>query len=149
MSAPVDGAPRSARVGECFERSVTLDPAGVSAFARSVGDSNPLHHDAAHAAASPFGTTIACGPQLSSLLMAVTADVFAARGLALGLDFRMQFRRAAPSSAALLLHWTVTEVRWQPSLGGEVVRLSGRITDAANGTQYVSAEGLVLVKQRW
>jgi acyl dehydratase len=139
---------RFVRVGERFERTVTLDAESVRAFARQIGDTNPLHHDAVLAAGTRFGGLIACGPHTSSLLMAVTADAFAQRGAALGLDFRMQFRRAVPASETLLLAWTVTAVSWKASLGGELVSLDGSATGPA-GTLYVSAQGLVLVKETW
>lgn len=143
-----DSAGRYARVGEQFSRRVTLDAAAVSAFARQIGDTNPLHHDAALAAGTRFGGLIACGPHTSSLLMAVTADAFAQRGAALGLDFRMQFRRAVPATATLQLSWTVTAVEAKASLGGELVSLDGRVS-GDDGTLYVSAQGLVLVKEDW
>ncbi len=154
-ACPGSGAERAppdtgtyARVGETFSRTVTLDPAAVSAFARSVGDSNPLHHDPLRAAQSRFGGLIACGPHTSSLLLAVTADEFSARGAPLGLDFRVKFRRAVPADATLTLSWTVTRVARHPTLDGDLVSLDGRAT-GADGTLYLSAEGLVLVRASW
>lgn len=149
MSAlQVQAASRYFRIGERFERRRTLDAREVGDFARQVGDTNPLHHDAALAASTRFGGLIACGPHISALLMAVTADAFVARGAPLGLDFRMQFRRAVPIDLPLTLAWTIVDIRHKASLGGEVVSLDGSVTDDA-GTLYVRAEGLVLIKETW
>jgi 3-hydroxybutyryl-CoA dehydratase len=139
-------AGRYGEVGETFTRSVTLEAAAISAFAANIGDTNPLHHDAEAAARTRFGGLIACGPHTSSLLMAVTADVFSRRGAALGLDFRMRFRRAVPAGATLTLRWTITAIDFNPSMQGEVIALEGDARDAA-GERYLSAEGLVLVRE--
>jgi len=137
---------RYGRVGEVFSRTVTLDAAAISAFAAQIGDTNPLHHDAGFAAGTRFGGIIACGPQTSSLLMAITADVFSRRGAALGLDFRMQFRRAVPAGTSLSLRWTVTAVEHKDSLQGEVISLEGQAR-GAEGELFVTAHGLVLVRE--
>lgn len=139
-------AGRYGQVGETFTRSVTLDAASVSAFAAQIGDTNPLHHDAQAAARTRFGGLIACGPHTSSLLMAVTADVFSRRGAALGLDFRMRFRRAVPAGTTLVLRWTITAIDFNASMQGEVITLAGDACDAA-GEHYLSADGLVLVRE--
>lgn len=141
-------ASRFFRIGERFERRRTLDANEVSAFARQVGDTNPVHHDAQLAARTRFGGLIACGPHISALLMAATADAFVSRGAPLGLDFRMQFRRAVPINVPLILAWVITGARHKESLGGEVVSLEGSVTDAA-GTLYVRSEGLVLIRETW
>ncbi len=144
--APAAAASRYGRVGETFTRSVTLEAAAISAFAAQIGDTNPLHHDVDAAARTRFGGLIACGPHTSSLLMAVTADVFSRRGAALGLDFRMRFRRAVPAGTTLTLRWTIVTIDFNPSLQGDVVTLEGDARDAA-GTRYLSADGLVLLRE--
>jgi hypothetical protein len=40
---------------ERFSAVLSLDPSNTSGFASSVGDTNPLHHDADYAAATRFG----------------------------------------------------------------------------------------------
>jgi 3-hydroxybutyryl-CoA dehydratase len=71
------------KVGDSFERIVTLEEASIAAFAETSGDANPLHHDRQFAARSRFGGIIAGGPQTSSLLRGLCGTWFAARGLAL------------------------------------------------------------------
>jgi hypothetical protein len=48
---------------ERFSAVLSLDPGSISAFARAVGDMNPLHHNADFAAATRFGWLTASGPQ--------------------------------------------------------------------------------------
>ena len=61
-----------AQIGECFEHIETLDKDTISAFANSIGDLNPLHHDDTLAEASRYGGIIACGPHYASILFHVT-----------------------------------------------------------------------------
>jgi 3-hydroxybutyryl-CoA dehydratase len=65
---------------ERFSATVALDPQTTSAFAHSVGDTNPVHHDAAVAAQSRFGRLIASGPHTTAHLLALTASHFSKRG---------------------------------------------------------------------
>ena len=124
-------------VGDCFERSVTLDAAGVAAFAAASGDPNPLHHDAEAAARSRFGGLIASGPQTSSLMMGLCAAWFTARGESVGLEFSFRFRRAVPVGETLHIRWTVTAITPKPALGGDIVALAG---DARRGNGEVALE---------
>jgi 3-hydroxybutyryl-CoA dehydratase len=59
---------------ERFSAVLSLDPSNTSGFARSVGDTNPLHHDADYAAATRFGRLLASGPQTTAHLLALTAS---------------------------------------------------------------------------
>ena len=70
-----------------FSSTVTLTPASVREFARAVGDRNPLHHDAAHAAQTRYGRPIASGTQTTAHLMALTATHFSQRAAMVGLEF--------------------------------------------------------------
>ena len=60
-------------VGGTFTQRVTFDAASIRAFATLSGDNNPLHHDDAAGAASPFGTIIASGPHVVALMMGLDA----------------------------------------------------------------------------
>ncbi len=134
-------------VGTRFTRQVTIDAASVREFATLCGDRNPLHHDEAAGAASPFGALIACGPQVSSLLMGLDATFFSQRHDALGLGFEFRFAKAVRAGTALTLEWTITGCAAKPSLAGTIVSVEGRAVDA-DGTVYVTAQGRNLLRER-
>jgi len=129
---------------ERFSTQVTLDPATVSAFADSVGDNNPVHHDAERAAKSRFGRLIASGPQTTAHLLALTASHFSKRGAMLGLEFWVRFRRPIYADETITLEWLVVSVKPNARLDGEIVDLRGRIRNE-NGETAVGAKGRVLV----
>lgn len=137
---------RFAQPGERFERTVTIDAESIRAFAAASLDFNPLHHDEAAARRSPFGGLIASGPHTAALLMGITATHFAARCAPLGLDFRLQFRKAVRAGDTLRLAWTVTRVEPKESLGGELVHLEGTAHNGA-GELALAATGLLLLRE--
>jgi len=55
-----------ARPHERFAATVTLTPPAVSAYAHTVGDANPVHHDAEFAAQNPLRRLIASGTQTTA-----------------------------------------------------------------------------------
>ena len=136
-----------ARPHERFSATVTLDPHIVSAFAHSVGDTNPVHHDAGLAARSRFGRLIASGPQTTAHLLALTASHFSKRGAMLGLEFWVRFRRAIYADETITLEWLVVSVKHNDRLEGDIVDLRGRIRNE-NGETAVGAKGRVLITQR-
>ena len=139
------------RNGESMAKSLRFSASEVSSFARLVGDENPIHHDEAAARQARFDGVVVSGPQLSSLLMGMTATHFSRPGpeqgarSMLGLDFRFRFRRAVLAGEAVRLSWEVVAVRPKPSLGGELVFLAGRVRNAG-GEDAVKAVGKVLVR---
>ena len=134
-------------LGERFTRRVTFDAASIRAFATLCGDANPLHHDEAVAARSPFGTLIASGPQTTALMMGLNATFFCARFDALGLGFTFRFVKAVPAGATLTLEWTVSRSERKPSLRGHVVSVEGRAVDDA-GVVFLTATGDNLIRQK-
>jgi len=134
-----------AKKGMRFGRAVALTAAEVSAFARSVGDDNPLHHDEVAASASPFGGRIASGPQTSALMMATTASHFARSGAMVGLGFTFWFRRAVPADQVVHIEWLVVAVDRHDGLRGDVVQLRGRMR-TEDGRTAVGASGTVLLR---
>ena len=129
---------------ERFSAVLSLDPSDTSGFARSVGDTNPLHHDMDYAAATRFGRLLASGPQTTAHLLALTASHFSKRGAMLGLEFWVQFRRPIYADETISLEWLVISVKKHPRLNGEVIDLRGRIRKE-NGETAVGAKGRVLV----
>ncbi len=132
-----------ALVGETFSKEVQFDAPGIAEFATLCGDTNPLHHDAAYAAASRFGGIIASGPQVTSLLMAMVAAFLASRGPGVGLGFNFRLRSAVRAGETVTLRWRVTAVKEKRSLGGHVISLEGEAV-RPDGAVAVAATGEVL-----
>ena len=124
---------------------MTFDAAAIRAFATLSGDHNPLHHDDAAGAASPFGRIIASGPHVVALMMGLDATYFSQRATALGLHFDFRFVRAIPAGTELTLEWRVTSCGHKPSLRGWVADVEGRAFDAA-GVVYTTGHGSNLLR---
>lgn len=144
---PPGHVPRNARIGESFERRVTITADDIRRFAASVEDFNPLHHDEAVAARSRFGALTASGTHSASLLMALTATHFSRHAQPLGLDFSLKFRKAVKAGDTLLLRWTVTRIEFKPKLAGELVSLAGDATNQ-HGEVALAATALLLVTDK-
>jgi 3-hydroxybutyryl-CoA dehydratase len=132
------------RVGEQFSKTLTLTEADIVAVATSLGDSNPLHFDAAHAAASRFGGIIASGPHVSGVLLALVADHFCKSGPTLGLEFNLRFAAAVHANDTLELRWEVTEITPKASLNGCIISIRGTATNQ-HGELVMPASGKVLL----
>ena len=132
------------RVGDVFDRTVTLRRDDISAFARTCGDGNPLHHDLELAQRSRFGDLIACGPHYTSLFMGLAATHFAQSGGALGLEFTFEFRRAVRADDTLAMRWEITSLEPKASLAGDIAALSGVITNQ-DGVTVLTGRGKMLV----
>jgi acyl dehydratase len=143
------GAP--ARIGETFTKRVRLDTEAISAFAASVDDWNPLHHDAAVARAAGYPGLIASGTQVGSLLMAMTATHFsqpdeagrARSGLGVGFDIR--FRAPVYAEEDIDMRWTVTALEPKPRLAGWIAQLEGEARSARG--LLLSATGTLLLRR--
>ncbi len=132
---------------ERFSAGVVLTPADASAYAQAVGDSNPVHHDAAFASATRFGRQIASGTHTTALLLGLTASHFSKRCAMVGLEFWVRFRKAIFADEAITLEWLVVKVTPNAKLGGDVVELRGRIRNE-KGETALGAKGRVLVTDR-
>ena len=134
------------RIGETFTKRLRFDEAAIRAFATSVHDFNPLHHDAALARAAGYPGIIASGTQLGSHMMALTASHFAGaladgtprNGLGMGFDIR--FRAVVLAGEDIEMRWTVTGLERKDKLRGWIAQLEGDATSsrgiliAATGT---------------
>ena len=130
-------------VGRSFKREVLFDAPGIAAFATSCGDTNPLHHDPAYAAASRFGGIIASGPHVTSLLMAMVAAFFEPLGPGVGLGFTFRLRAAVRAGDLVTMGWTIKGVVAKRSLGGHIISLEGQVR-RPGGAVAVAATGEVL-----
>jgi acyl dehydratase len=143
------GAPLAA-VGETFAQRACFSDDAIRAFATSVDDHNPLHHDLAAAQAAGYRALIASGTQLGSIFMAMTATHFAQPApdgrprLGLGMGFEIRFRAPVYAGADIALRWTVTSVDWKESLAGWITRMEGEARSAEG--VLLSGTGTLLVR---
>ena len=153
MSAIVSAASQDdlpATVGETFTLRTRLADAEIPAFATSVHDHNPLHHDLEAALAAGYRGLIASGTQLGSIWMAMTATHFAKPGAngsprsGVGMGFDIRFRAPVYANEDIALRWTVIGVERKESLNGWITRLEG---DARAGeTLLLSGTGTLLLR---
>jgi 3-hydroxybutyryl-CoA dehydratase len=129
---------------ERFSSTVTLTPAMASAYAGAAGDTNPVHHDSAFAAATRHGRPIASGTFTTALLLGLTASHYSQSAAMVGLEFWVRFRRPIYADETICLEWLVVKVAANPKLGGDVVDLRGRIRNG-NGDTALGAKGRILV----
>ena len=112
--SPADPWPRTLRgkpaVGASAERSHRTSMRDVEMFTQMTGDRNPLHYDAALAAASPFGGLIVQGGVTSGLLNAVVAEDLPGPG-SVFLDVEWRFVKAVLVGQTITAHVEVTQVR--------------------------------------
>jgi acyl dehydratase len=143
------GSPLAA-VGETFTQRTRFSDDAIRAFATSVHDHNPLHHDLAAARAAGYRALIASGTQLGSVFMAMTATHFAKPAhdgrprLGLGLGFELRFCAPVYADESIELRWSVIGVDWKASLAGWRVRLEGGAR--AGERLLLSGTGTLLVR---
>ena len=133
---------------ERFSSTVALSLAEVRRYALSVGDTNPIHHDAQIAAASRFGRIIASGAHTTALLLGLTASFFSKRGAMLGLDFWVRFRRPIFADETICLEWLIIRGTPNAKLAGDIVDLRGRIK-GQDGQTSLGATGRILLAESW
>jgi len=139
-----------ARVGESFARRLRLGEAEIRAFATSVHDFNPLHHDHAIARAAGYPGLIASGTQVGSHLMALTASHFAqplddgTPRSGLGMGFEIRFRAVVLADEDIELRWTVTGAERKDKLRGWIVTLEGEARSERG--PLIVATGTLLIR---
>ena len=150
MSSVQETSAALATVGETFTQRARFSEDEIRAFASSVHDHNPLHHDVAAARAAGYRGLIASGTQLGGIFMAMTATHFAkptADGrprLGLGMGFDIRFRAPVYSGEDIDLRWTVTSIERKERLAGWITRLEG---DARSGERLLlSGTGTLLLR---
>ena len=144
------GAALPAHVGETFSKRVCLSVDEIRAFADSVDDRNPLHHDVAVARAAGYPGLIASGTQVGSLLMALTATHFAqpnAEGRSrsgLGMGFDIRFRAVVLADEDIEMRWSVTSLERKDRLDGWIAQMEGSATSGRG--VLLSATGTLLLR---
>ena len=134
-------------VGEHIVKQISLTHTEIANFASLCGDWNPLHHDENYAQQTRFGGVIACGPQLTSLMMGLTATYFSQSRAMLGLEFNFRFLKVVKAEDSITMDWEVVSVEPKASLQGEIVTLEGTITDQ-QGQVVLTGSGKILAVDR-
>ena len=151
MSAAGALAELPAAVGETFAKRVRFSDDEIRAFARTVDDLNPLHHDLDAARAQGYRGLIASGTQLGSVFMAMTATHFAKPGAngrprsGVGMGFEIRFRAPVYAGEDIDLRWTVVGVERKDGLNGWITRLEGEAR--AGVTLLMNGTGTLLLRQ--
>lgn len=103
-----------------------VDQAQITAFAEATGDRQWIHVDPARAATGPFGTTVAHGYLVLSLLPILVSEIYRVAGLRMALNYGLnRVRFPAPVPA------------------GSLVRAGARlisVADAGDGGTQVTSE---------
>lgn len=140
-----------ATIGESFTLRVRFSDDEIRAFATTVHDFNPLHHDLTVARAQGYRAIIASGTQLGSVFMAMTATHFARPGAngqprsGVGMGFEIRFRAPVYAGEDIDLRWAVTGIERKESLNGWITKLEGEAR--AGGTLLLSGTGTLLLRQ--
>src|SRR5258708_22722939 len=117
------------RVGERITGEVALSLEEIAQFARLSGDLNPLHHDEHYAAQTRFGGVIVSGPQLTSLMMGLTATYFSRDTAMLGLEFTFNFRKAVKVGETITMEWQIVSAEPKATMHAALVSLDGNVTN--------------------
>lgn len=130
-------------VGDTFGSTVVITEEHLTRGAALIGDYNPLHVDAAFAAASPFGGRILHGVLTSALMSAPFGNLVA--GTALGyLQHDARFLAPVRPGDTLAITWTVRELRPKPARGGGIVVADAEAVNQ-DGERVATAHGRMLV----
>ena len=135
------------QIGERIIGQVMLSHADIATFATLCGDMNPLHHDESYAQGTRFGGVIACGPQITSLMMGLVATYFSQNGAMLGLEFSFRFLKAVKAGETVDMEWNVVTTEPKASLNGEIVALDGKATNQ-RGETVVTGVGKILAVRK-
>jgi acyl dehydratase len=87
-----------------FSEWHTIDQAQITAFADATGDHQWIHVDPERAAQGPFGTTIAHGYLVLSMLPILSMEVYRVDGLRMGLNYglnRVRFPAPVPAGSKI------------------------------------------------
>jgi len=103
----------------------TVPQETIQAFADATGDHQWLHVDAERAAAGPYGTTIAHGYLVLSLLPALAADAYRIEGASARINYgleRVRFPAPVRAGARIRVRSTLAELDETPTGARIVVR---------------------------
>jgi acyl dehydratase len=110
----------------------TISQEQVSAFADATGDHQWIHIDPERAAAGPFGTTIAHGYLMLSLIPMLASEVYRVDGVRMGVNYGLnRVRFPAPLPTGSRVRAGIRLVSAEPIEGG--VHLVGEVSVEREG----------------
>ena len=124
-------------------RVITRD--AISAYCAASGDHNPIHHDDAFAAASPFSGVIAHGMLTLALASEMLAAAYGTDWLATG-SLRSRFRSAARPGDTLEAAGSV--VKCETDHNGMVVTCNIIVRKADNGDPIITGVATIRVSAK-
>lgn len=136
-----------AKVGEVFSKTVMLSEQDVVDFAARSGDDNPLHHDRGYAATTRYTRLVACAAHYTSLFMGLASSHFARVGPAVGVEYSFNFLRPVLAGDTITMQWEVADVMATHSMGGQLVRLTGSMTNQLSKV-VLTATGKLLLTEK-
>jgi 3-hydroxybutyryl-CoA dehydratase len=128
-------------VGQAFVATRHVTQERINAYADVSGDHNPLHVDAAFAATTPLGGTVAHGMLVAAWLSALLTSAFG-RGWVEQGSLRLRFRSPARPGDTLRLRATVQGV--QAIAGGTRLELDLLVANE-RGEAVISGQGMAVV----
>ena len=128
-------------VGDKFSKMHTFHEDQVRAFATEAGDTNPLHHDDAVAAASRYKKLIVSGTHSTALILGLTASHFSKNYSVVGVSFSVEFLRPVFADATVRIAWEVLSADMTRDKV-QRVEMRGGLSDA-EGQLCVRATGVV------
>ena len=128
-----------------------VDQAQVSAFADATGDHQWIHVDPQRAAAGPFGTTIAHGYLVLSLVPMLAAQVYRVEGVRMGVNYglnRVRFPNPVPTGSRVRAGVEVlsAETVAGGDAGADGVQVVNRVTVAREGEEKPSCVAETVVR---
>jgi acyl dehydratase len=146
------------RIDELTERAgtelgasdwVPVTQEAVDAFAAATGDHQWIHTDAARAADSPFGGTIAHGYYTLALAPALLAQVLPLDGFAMAMNYRLdRLRFPAPLPTGEQVRMRVGLDAVEPVPGGAALSLNLTFERAAGGKPVCVANAVYRVYEQ-
>jgi 3-hydroxybutyryl-CoA dehydratase len=137
-----EGATLRVEVGDSVSKEVTFDAAAIHTWAASIGDTNPLHHDADYAASTRFGGLIASGGHVTALMVGMLGGFFAAKGLNVGVEITCRFQTPIRAGETMLLQWQIVQIGAKKESGSRRIDLQGNAMHL-DGTTAVAASAIV------
>ena len=143
-SSKSNSGPAGMQVGDCFAKDIAFTEDSIRQFASFVGDTNPLHQDAAAAAGSPFGRIIASGTQSFSMMLGAVPQYLMRWQPNVGLDASVRLRRPVRAGDRARAEWEIISIADAPKLKGWIVSFRGRLV-RDDGVVALTAETKSLV----